>query len=441
MTANKRKRPIIEYEPEPTTSECSDTGSTAEEDEAKPILSRKEKMEKFKQELQKETRKKSMTAERQPKRLKRNVIEDEHSTDVPGSEEDDSDSDGEEYEMDKIVARKYTNGKAYYRIRWTGYAPYDDTWEPSDNIPSELIEAFDKTLEKSDAVKDEVKPEQLRKPKIQKTESPTETESSTDFRTTSSVTGQDLVAMGVARDKWLDGPKILTTTNKEYGHFGELFKTFDSRKECSKAGIMKPQQCGISGKGQAPADALVCQGTGGYGATDYGNVIIYSGQGGGFNKDQTLSEYNLSLKTNMDEKVPVRVVRSNTVDSKFAPLHAYRYDGIYFVTAVWSEKLLNGKGPKVYRFRLVRCPGQKSIPTRNVHIRQQAPNEAQMLIEREHYQRMLDQAKISKAKKTGSQRSGSLAIQKIKHAMSKEGSLSHGGGIRSGRMTIPKEFA
>lgn len=40
----------------------------------------------------------------------------------------------EVYELEAIVAHKKEHGKYYYKIRWKGYGPEDDTWEPSDNI-------------------------------------------------------------------------------------------------------------------------------------------------------------------------------------------------------------------------------------------------------------------------------------------------------------------
>lgn len=35
-----------------------------------------------------------------------------------------------EYEVQKIIDDEMRQGKKYYRIRWKGWGPKDDTWEP-----------------------------------------------------------------------------------------------------------------------------------------------------------------------------------------------------------------------------------------------------------------------------------------------------------------------
>ena len=47
--------------------------------------------------------------------------------------------------VDHIRERKISrNGKKQYLIRWKGYGPSDDSWEPIDNIPEQLTDAYDR---------------------------------------------------------------------------------------------------------------------------------------------------------------------------------------------------------------------------------------------------------------------------------------------------------
>ena len=40
----------------------------------------------------------------------------------------------EEYEVEKIIARRVNRGSEEFLIRWKGYGSYDDTWEPRTNL-------------------------------------------------------------------------------------------------------------------------------------------------------------------------------------------------------------------------------------------------------------------------------------------------------------------
>lgn len=44
------------------------------------------------------------------------------------------------YPIDKLLACKTQNGVKYYKVKWTGYSAR--TWEPAENLPSDLIREF-----------------------------------------------------------------------------------------------------------------------------------------------------------------------------------------------------------------------------------------------------------------------------------------------------------
>lgn len=45
-----------------------------------------------------------------------------------------------EYVVYDNIRNKMNNGKNRYLVRWYGYSPSDDTWEPPHHIPQQLIQ-------------------------------------------------------------------------------------------------------------------------------------------------------------------------------------------------------------------------------------------------------------------------------------------------------------
>lgn len=51
------------------------------------------------------------------------------------------------YEVENITATKVVKGKQEYRIKWKNYK--DQTWEPEENIPRELLQSYHNTHTKT----------------------------------------------------------------------------------------------------------------------------------------------------------------------------------------------------------------------------------------------------------------------------------------------------
>ena len=119
--------------------------------------------------------------------------------------------------------------------------------------------------------------------------------------------------------------------------------SFLSRAGLSKAGVHPPTQAGISGSGKEGADSIVL--SGGYeDDRDYGNIIIYTGQGGRHPdsgkqiENQELTRGNLALAISELKGYPVRVIRGANHFSDLSPKSGYRYDGLYHGDEHWREQ-------------------------------------------------------------------------------------------------------
>ena len=56
-------------------------------------------------------------------------------------------SEGEYYNIEKILDRRKVNGKFEYKIKWEGYPMNQSTWEPMKNLETakELVEEYNQS--------------------------------------------------------------------------------------------------------------------------------------------------------------------------------------------------------------------------------------------------------------------------------------------------------
>jgi putative restriction endonuclease len=126
--------------------------------------------------------------------------------------------------------------------------------------------------------------------------------------------------------------------------------------------VHRPRQGGISG-GKDGADSIVV--SGGYpDDRDYGDEIIYTGQGGRDPEtrrqiaDQQLVLGNAGLVRSRFEGRPVRVVRGAGGDPAHSPARGLRYDGLYQVVSHWHD--VGQDGFRIWRFHLVKLVDETS---------------------------------------------------------------------------------
>lgn len=144
-------------------------------------------------------------------------------------------------------------------------------------------------------------------------------------------------------------------------HFGhpsrvQVGDSFPSRVSLKAAGVHRQTQGGIAGGEREGAESIVV--SGGYvDDEDYGDFIVYTGQGGRDEKtlkqiaDQRLRLGNLALAKSCNDGLPVRVVRGRDPSSTFSPGSGYRYDGLYYVERYWRQR--GRDGFYIWRYRLV----------------------------------------------------------------------------------------
>ncbi|WP_018831212.1 YDG/SRA domain-containing protein [Salinispora tropica] len=142
--------------------------------------------------------------------------------------------------------------------------------------------------------------------------------------------------------------------------YGEILgfpqgSTFANRSELATSQVHRPNQGGICG-GADGAESIVV--SGGYvDDEDYGDEIVYTGQGGNDPStkrqiaDQKLILGNLGLARSQLDGNPVRVIRGAGGDPKYSPTTGLRYDGLFRVVDHWTATGIDGF--KIRRYRLV----------------------------------------------------------------------------------------
>jgi putative restriction endonuclease len=132
--------------------------------------------------------------------------------------------------------------------------------------------------------------------------------------------------------------------------------TFPDRRALLGAGVHRQLQAGIVGSAAEGADSIVV--SGGYeDDDDFGDLIIYTGQGGNDPAtkrqvaDQRLTLGNAAPAESCCKGLPVRVIRGRNPGSIYAPPSGFRYDGLYYIDEYWQAQ---GKsGFSIWRFRLI----------------------------------------------------------------------------------------
>lgn len=59
----------------------------------------------------------------------------------------------EVYYVEKILDKKIENGAPRYFIKWQGYGPKHNSWEPAGNLPKNTVDEFESLLSKRPVAK------------------------------------------------------------------------------------------------------------------------------------------------------------------------------------------------------------------------------------------------------------------------------------------------
>ncbi|WP_425566277.1 YDG/SRA domain-containing protein [Nonomuraea monospora] len=148
---------------------------------------------------------------------------------------------------------------------------------------------------------------------------------------------------------------------RAYGHVAgiPIGTIFSSRRDLASAGVHRLLQAGICGNTQDGAESVIVSGSGYF--EDRGRSIIYRGASNRVEprrpaERQPLSPLNMSLLVSHSHGKPVRVVRqviasATSGDHKSTTTKGYRYDGLYIVSACWTDPS-DESSERVWRVKL-----------------------------------------------------------------------------------------
>ncbi|KAK4565942.1 hypothetical protein LTR86_003791 [Recurvomyces mirabilis] len=161
---------------------------------------------------------------------------------------------------------------------------------------------------------------------------------------------------------------------KAFGHNGiEVGMWYPRQLVACFHGAHGHQQAGIFGDATTGAYSIVVSGQYDDLDTDHGNYLYYSAPNSHYNDDPRqppeAGSGSLALQKSMRKQRPVRVLRTSTGKSKWAPSRGLRYDGLYLVVTL--NHPINGKGGMYEQFGLERQDDQ-------VPINQSRPNALDM---------------------------------------------------------------
>jgi Chromo (CHRromatin Organisation MOdifier) domain len=61
----------------------------------------------------------------------------------PAKHDNDNEDETLAYVVDQLISiHKNMNGRCFFRVRWQGYGPEEDTYEPEENLPPHLVLRF-----------------------------------------------------------------------------------------------------------------------------------------------------------------------------------------------------------------------------------------------------------------------------------------------------------
>lgn len=136
--------------------------------------------------------------------------------------------------------------------------------------------------------------------------------------------------------------------------------SYSGRKDAMRGAMHRQHGAGIDFDAVTRLGVAIALNEGYEDDLDYGDVVIYTGEGGKTNgvhtHNQEFTGGNEGLQNAHREGTPVRVLRGPELKSPFAPAVGYRYDGLYAVTDVWQD--IGKAGFRICRFQLEAIDGE-----------------------------------------------------------------------------------